>query len=86
VRAVTTAVWLRRMGWRRVYVHTIDPDYPHLETGIGSSPAPHEDLSMAPSAFADREQLLRANREYLDWEIALYDRLRGELAAPYMSD
>jgi len=85
VRSVTTAVWLRRMGWRRVYVHTINPDYPHLERGVGSSPAPYEDLSLDPAAFADREELLRANRAYLDWEIALYDQLAGEPAAPYMA-
>jgi rhodanese-related sulfurtransferase len=84
VRAVTTAVWLRRMGWRRVYAHTIEADRPNLETGVGSSPAVYEDRSLDPSAFADREQMLQANRAYLDWEIALYEQLADEPSATYM--
>lgn len=86
VRAVTTAVWLRRMGWRRVYAHTIDVGHAGLESGIGSSPAPYEERSLDPSAFADREQLLRANRAYLGWEIALYEQLADEPSATYMRD
>ncbi len=86
VRAVTTAVWLRRMGWRRVYAYTIDTGYPHLEAGVGSSPASYEERSLDPSEFADRDELLRANRAYLDWEIALYDQLADEPSATYMRD
>jgi len=86
VRAVTTAVWLRRMGWRRVYAHTIDIAYPHLQTGVGSSPAPYEDRSLDPSEFADRDEMLRANRAYLDWEIALYEQLADDPAANYLQD
>ena len=84
VRAVTTAVWLRRMGWRRVYAHTIEADRGHLETGVGSSPAAYEDRSLDPSAFADRDEMLRANRAYLDWEVALYEQLEGEPSATYL--
>jgi rhodanese-related sulfurtransferase len=85
VRAVTTAVWLRRMGWRRVYVHTIDTRHPLLEAGAGIGPVAVEDRSLDPNEFADREALLAANRAYLDWEIALYDQLEGEPAAPYLN-
>ena len=85
VRAVTTAVWLRRMGWRRVYVHTIDSSYPLLEAGAGIGPVASEERSLDPRQFDDRDELLRANRAYLDWEIALYDQLEGEPAAAYLN-
>lgn len=85
VRAVTTAVWLRRMGWRRVYVHTIETSHQLLEAGAGIGPVAVEDISLDPREFADREEQLRANRAYLDWEIALYDQLEGEPAASYLT-
>lgn len=84
VRAVTTAVWLRRMGWRRVYVHTIETSHQLLESGTGIGPVAVEDRALDPREFADREELMRANRAYLDWEIALYEQLEGEPAAPYL--
>ena len=33
VRAITTAVWLRRMGWRRVFVFSLDDDKENLAFG-----------------------------------------------------
>jgi len=84
VRAVTTAVWLRRMGWRRVYVFTIDAGYDRLETGSGNSIEALEDRTLDPNDYADHDALMRDNRAYLEWEIALIDQLSGEPAAPYM--
>jgi len=84
VRAVTTAVWLRRMGWRRVYVFTIDAGSDRLETGSGNSIEALEDRALDPNDYADHDTLMRENRAYLEWEIALIDQLSGEPAAPYM--
>ncbi len=85
VRAVTTAVWLRRMGWRRVYVFTIDTGSSQLQTGPGSSVEILEDRDLDPNDHADHDALMRKNRAYLEWEIALVDQLPGEPAAPYMN-
>ncbi|MFP6706219.1 MAG: rhodanese-like domain-containing protein, partial [Alphaproteobacteria bacterium] len=38
VRAATTAVWLRRMGWRNVSVCEINPEMPDLRTGHPTDP------------------------------------------------
>lgn len=84
VRAVTTAVWLRRMGWRRVYVFTIDASSGVLETGSGNAIEAIEDRHLDPNDYADHDALMRENRAYLEWEIALIDQLPGEPAAPYM--
>ena len=84
VRAVTTAVWLRRMGWRRVYVFTLDAGSERLETGSGNSIEALEDRALDPNDYADHDALMRDNRAYLEWEIALIDQLPGDPAAPYM--
>lgn len=83
VRAITTGIWLRRMGWRRVFVFSLDSDPSLLETGPGDVPSPVEDRDLDPNDFENREELLRRNQAYLDWEIALIDQLPGEPAAPY---
>ena len=85
VRAVTTAVWLRRMGWRRVYVFTIEDGQEQLETGADDSAEPLEDQDLDPSDYSDHEALMRANRAYLEWEIALIEQLPGDPAAAYMN-
>ena len=85
VRAVTTATWLRRMGWRRVYVYTIDAGSKWLETGPGNCIAVPEDRALDPGDYVDHDALMRENRAYLEWEIALIDQLAGEPAAPYMN-
>ncbi len=85
VRAVTTAVWLRRMGWRRVFVFTIEAGHDQLATGTGDYPEVHEDRDLDPNDYADPEALTRLNRAYLDWEIALIDQLPGDPAAPYVA-
>ncbi|UCH41150.1 MAG: hypothetical protein JSU67_05600 [Gammaproteobacteria bacterium] len=85
VRSVTTAVWLRRMGWRRVYSFTIEPASEQLETGAGAGIEALEDRDLDPNDYTDQDELMRANRAYLDWEIALIDQLPGEPAAPYMN-
>jgi len=85
VRAVTTAVWLRRMGWRRVYVFTIEAGREQLETGAGEGVEPLEERDLDPHDYSDHEALMRANRAYLEWEIALIDQLPGEPAAAYMN-
>ena len=84
VRAVTTGVWLRRMGWRRVYVFTIDARSELLETGPGIGVEPFEDRDLDPNDYSDQEALMRDNRAYLEWEIELFNQLSGEPAAPYM--
>ncbi len=84
VRSVTSATWLRRMGWRRVYVFTIDANNERLQSGPGSSIEAFEDRDLDPNDYADHEALMRDNRAYLDWEIALIDQLPGDPAAPYM--
>ncbi len=84
VRSVTTAVWLRRMGWRRVYVFTINADNERLERGAGGNIEALEDRDLDPNDYTDHEALMRENRAYLEWEIALIDQLPGEPAAPYM--
>ena len=84
VRAVTTAVWLRRMGWRRVYAFSIVAGRDQLETGPGIGIAPLQERELDPNDYTDREALMRDNRAYLKWEIALIDQLSGEPAAPYM--
>ena len=84
VRAITTAVWLRRMGWRRVYVFSLDDDKTKLEFGPGSAAGPLENRDLDPNDYEDPEELMRANRSYLEWEIALIDQLPGDPAAPYI--
>ena len=86
VRANTVAIWLRRMGWRRVFVFSLDEDKSLLEIGPGQVASPLEDRDLDPADFSDRETLMQRNREYLDWEIALIDQLRGEPAAPYFNE
>ena len=83
VRAITTAVWLRRMGWRRVYVFSLDDDPEMLEHGPGANPSPLEDRDMDPNDYEDRAALLRENQAYLEWEIGLIDQLPGEPSASY---
>ena len=83
VRAITVAIWLRRMGWRRVYVFSLDDDRENLEQGPGPVPSPKEDRDLDPSDYADPEALMAKNRAYIDWEIALIDMLDGEPAAAY---
>jgi rhodanese-related sulfurtransferase len=83
VRATTVAVWLRRMGWRRVFVFSLDDDKENLEFGPGLMPSPLEDRDLDPRDYDDPETLMRENRAYLDWEIALPGQLPGEPAAPY---
>ncbi len=85
VRAVTTAVWLRRMGLRRVFVFSLDDDKENLEFGAGNIASPVEDRDLDPGDYTDHEALMAENRAYLEWEIALFDMLEGEPAAPYMS-
>jgi rhodanese-related sulfurtransferase len=83
VRATTVAVWLRRMGWRRVFVFSLDDDKESLEFGPGPLESPREDRDLDPQDYQDREQLLRENRAYLDWELALIEQIPGDPAAPY---
>jgi len=83
VRATTVAVWLRRMGWRRVFVFSLDDDKESLEFGPGPLDSPREDRDLDPQDYQDREQLLRKNRAYLDWELALLEQIAGDPAAPY---
>ena len=83
VRATTVAMWLRRMGWRRVFVFSLDDDKENLEFGPGPLPSPEEDRDLDPRDYKDPEQLLRENRAYLDWELALLEQLPDDPAAPY---
>ena len=84
VRAVTTAIWLKRMGWQRVTAFTMNPEDELLETGPGDWPSPVEDRDLDPNDYADLEELMRKNRAYLEWEIALLEQLPGDPAAPYI--
>ncbi|MDJ0778004.1 MAG: rhodanese-like domain-containing protein [Gammaproteobacteria bacterium] len=84
VRAITTAIWLRRMGWRRVFVFSLDDDKSNLEFGPGPLPSPLEDRDLDPADHADAEELLARNRAYLEWEIGLIDQLPGEPSATYI--
>lgn len=83
VRAVTTAIWLRRMGWRRVFVFSLDDDKENLEFGPGKMPSPVEDRDLDPNDHPDHDALMAQNQAYLEWEIGLYDMLPGDPAAPY---
>ena len=86
VRAVTTAIWLRRMGWRRVFVFSLDADKARLEFGPGPLPSPREDRDLDPADFADRDELLARNRAYLEWELGLLEQLAGEPSAAYFEN
>ena len=83
VRATTVAMWLRRMGWRRVFVFSLDDDKRGLEFGPGPVSSPLEDRDLNPADYEDSEELLRQNRAYLDWELGLLAQLAGDPAAPY---
>ena len=83
VRASSVAVWLRRMGWRRVFVFSLDDDKKDLEFGPGAIASPLEDRDLDPRDYDDPEILMRENRAYLEWEIALLGQLPGEPAAAY---
>ncbi|MCP4769647.1 MAG: thiosulfate sulfurtransferase [Gammaproteobacteria bacterium] len=83
VRASSVAIWLRRMGWRRVFVFSLDDDKKDLEFGPGTIASPLEDRDLDPRDYDDPEALMRENRAYLEWEIALLGQLPGEPAAPY---
>ena len=83
VRATTVAVWLRRMGWRRVFVFSLDDDKENLEFGPGPLDSPTEDRDLDPADHADVEELLQKNRDYLAWERALLEQISADPAAPY---
>jgi rhodanese-related sulfurtransferase len=83
VRATTVAMWLRRMGWRRVFVFSLDDDKQDLEFGPGRVSSPLEDRDLDPADYEDSEELLRQSRAYLDWELGLLEHLAGDPAAPY---
>jgi hypothetical protein len=72
------------MGWRRVFVFSLDDDRENLETGPGAVPSPVEDRDLDPRDYADIEQLLAENRAYLDWELGLLAQLPGDPAAAYL--
>jgi len=84
VRAVTVALWLRRMGWRRVFVFSLDDDKEDLDFGSGPLASPVEDRDLDPRDYTDRETLLAENRAYLEWELVLLEQLPGDPAAPYL--
>jgi hypothetical protein len=65
-------------------VFSIDPERELLDTGPGPVSSPREDRDLDPGDYADTETLMRANRAYLEWEIALIDQLQGDPAAPYL--
>ena len=83
VRATTVAIWLRRMEWRRVFVFSLDDDKQALEFGASPVASPQEDRDLDPQDYGNGEELLQANRAYLDWELALLAQLPGDPAAPY---
>ncbi|MCP4471929.1 MAG: hypothetical protein GY815_14810 [Gammaproteobacteria bacterium] len=83
VRATTVAIWLRRMGWRRVFVFSLDDDKTSLEFGPGDIASPLEDLDPDPRDHEDPEALMREYRAYLEWEVALVEHALGDPAAPY---
>ena len=84
VRATTVAVWLQRMGWRRVSVFSFEDDGQDLEFGSGPASSPLEDRDLDPQDYGDHAELMRQNRAYLDWELALLEQLPGDPAAPYL--
>ena len=86
VRATTVAVWLRRMGWRRVFVFSLDDDKSDLETGPGAIASPLEDRDLDPQDYADPQELIAKNRAYLEWEQALLQQIEGDPAARYLHD
>jgi rhodanese-related sulfurtransferase len=86
IRATTVAIWLRRMGWRRVFVFSLDDDKRNLETGPGPLPSPLEDRDLDPQDFSDHEALMAKNRAYLEWEQGLLEQLPGDPAAPYCNN
>ena len=86
VRATTVAVWLRRMGWRRVFVFSLDDDKSNLEFGPGALPSPVEDRDLDPQDYADIEKLLQENSAYLDWEKALLDQIKGDPAVQHFDN
>ena len=49
IRAVTTAMWLRRLGWRNVVTHSITPDDGGLETGNSTQATIDENMWISPS-------------------------------------
>jgi rhodanese-related sulfurtransferase len=84
VRAITVAMWLRRMGWRRVFVFSLDDDKENLEFGPGANVSLLEDHGLDPGDYEDPELLMRQNRAYLEWEQALLAQLPGDPAAAYL--
>jgi len=83
-RATTVAVWLQRMGWRRVLVYSIEDNKQDMEFGPGPASSPLEDRDLDPQDYGDHRELMRQNRAYLDWELALLEHLPGDPAAPYL--
>jgi rhodanese-related sulfurtransferase len=84
VRATTVAVWLQRMGWGRVSVFSFEDDGQDLEFGSGPASSPLGDRDLDPQDYGDHAELMRQNRAYLDWELALLEQLPGDPAAPYL--
>jgi Lon protease-like protein len=74
------------MGWRRVFVFSLDDDKRNLETGPGPLPSPLEDRDLDPQDFDDQEALMAKNRAYLEWEQGLLEKLPGDPAAPYCNN
>ncbi|MDQ7776910.1 MAG: rhodanese-like domain-containing protein [Paracoccus aminovorans] len=53
IRAVTCAVWLRRMGWAEVVTHSLAPGAPGQERGAPPDPVPPADrITVADAAAA----------------------------------
>ena len=84
VRATSVAVWLQRMGWNRVLVFSLEDDGQDMEFGPGPASSPLEDRDLDPQDYGDQAELMRQNRAYLAWELALLEQLQGDPAAPYL--
>jgi len=72
------------MGWRRVYLHTVEEDRGQLISGHGDGPEPAGEADLRPHDDSDPQAMRCAEQVYLDRERALYRKLHGEPAAPYM--
>jgi hypothetical protein len=72
------------MAWRYVFVFSLEDDGQDLELGSGPASSPLEDRNLDPQDYFDHAELMRQNRAYLDWELALLEHLPGDPAAPYL--
>ncbi|MFT5504162.1 MAG: rhodanese-related sulfurtransferase [Gammaproteobacteria bacterium] len=85
IRATTAAIWLSRMGITNIKVLSINNSHTLTTTHISEIEVHNTDRALNPNDYSDFALLLEQNRKYLEWEIALYEQMKGDPVANLFS-